>query len=164
MAQPKRATRSASARPAVGGAYEADSRLYIDPALIPDGMELQWCREETLGEYDSGNITTQLNARQFVPVTKEEIPALAPIELPGRETKGSLIRRGGLVLMMRPKEIGVAERAARKASDEATLRAVNKELERDMDGKNFQRAEDSGVTVVIDRGEVPGSGKAFSDA
>lgn len=159
-------TRSVQARPAVGGSADFQGRLHIDPSLIPPGTELQWVREETLGQYDEGNIQANLEQRGFRPATVEEFPTLAPPTLPGRERQGGLIRRGGLVLMARPADVGEAERAHRKASDDATLRAVNKELEKGMDGKNFQRSPDSAVHVSTDRG-VAGGGSGdgrFADA
>lgn len=170
MSKPTRAaqTRSVQARPAVGAGSEFQGRLYIDPSLIPPGTELQWVREETLGQYDEGNIQANLEQRGFRPATTDEFPTLAPPVLPGREREGGLIRRGGLVLMARPAQVGVSERAQRKASDEATLRAVNKELEKGMDGKNFQRSPDSAVHVSLDRGVAAGAGGSgdgpFADA
>jgi hypothetical protein len=161
MARPIRVPRSAQARPAVGGPADGQGRLYVDPSLIPDGMEVQWVREEVYGQYDGGNIQHNLEQRGFEPVTRKDVPQLAPKELPGRETQGDLIRRGGLVLMMRPREVGEQERAERKASDAATLRSVNKELEKGLDGKNFQRTDDSGVSVTLDRSSTGG---AFQDA
>lgn len=163
-------TRSAKARPPVGGGVDFRGRLHIDPGLLPPGVEAQWVREECLGEYDEGNVQANLEDRGFRPLTTEEAPGLAPPVLPGRERSGNLIRRGGLVLMVRPKEFGVEERQARKASDEATLRAVNKELDKGLDGKNFQRSPDSAVHVSLDRGDgvLPkaddSGGQPFSDA
>jgi hypothetical protein len=157
-------SRTLSARPAIGGAVDTRGRLHIDPSHIPPGMEVQWVRESVYGEYDEGNLEANLEQRGFQPATTDDFPGLAPPEFIRKRRDDNLIRRGGLVLMFRPTEVGVAERAERKRADEATIRAVNKELEKGMDGKNFQASPDSGVQVALDRGVVPGAGGAFADA
>lgn len=156
--------RSNRMRPPVGGGFETQGQLYVDPAAIPPGMEAQWVRETCTGQYDDGNVQLNLEQRGFEPATTDEFPELAPRYLPGRRPDGNLIRRGGQVLMLRPKAVGDMERRQRKLADAATLRSVNKELERGADGKAVQALPDAGVTVVTDRGDGISPNERFHDA
>jgi hypothetical protein len=156
--------RSQSMRPPAGGrAGETRGRLYIDPALVPPGMEAQWIRETVNGERDDGNIEIALSERGFVAATTDDFPSIKTAELPDRRSNSNLIRRGGMILMLRPKQEGEHERAVRAASDAATLRAVNKELAQQADGKVIQGLPGAAVQTAVDSTLMPASREVSLD-
>lgn len=85
----------------------ADKRFYMDPDSIPTGMDYNWKRITVKGEQDTEH---QIDCAEagWTPVPAERHPDKA-----GRKAEpGSMIIRGGLVLMERPTEL------TREASDE----------------------------------------------
>lgn len=142
-------TRQAEARPALG--QEERGRLYVDPSLLDPAFDYQWVRESVLGEYDEGNLQTSMEVRGFVPVESSSMKSIAPIQLPGRKAADTLIRRGGLILMKRAKEIAQDQRAAEREANEAAVAGVTKDLSQRMDGRNFQSLSERPVTTAVDR-------------
>jgi hypothetical protein len=151
MAHPTRAatSRAATSRPAIG--TEDKGRLHIDPALLDSAFDYQWVRETTLGEYDEGNIQMSMENRGFVPVEAASMKEIAPVQLPGRKAADTLIRRGGLILMKRAKEVAQDQRHAEREANDAAIAGVTKDLTQRMDGRNFQPLSDRPVTTAVDR-------------
>lgn len=119
------ASRTAQARPAVGGTVEP-LRLEIDTSKLPAGFEATWVREMIAGEYDGENIQRALETRGMRPATYDELNLPAPPVLPGREKEThGLIRRGGSILMVRPVEVAEDERDALAQANEDAIRAAN---------------------------------------
>lgn len=159
MAHPSReaTSRNATARPAIGGG--GHGRLHIDPALLDPKFDYQWIRETTLGEYDEGNVQAAMEQNGFVPVDTSSLPGAAPPKLPGRKAADSLIRRGGLILMMRAKEIAEDQRNDHQRANEEAIAGVTKDLAQRMDGRNFQGLSDKPVQVAVERGGPDGAVK-----
>ena len=147
--------RSASQRRGIGGEHRG--RLHIDAALLDPKREYTWIREETFGERDKGNIQGALDGQGYDPVSSEDHPALAGKQLPGWENNDKLIRRGGLVLMSRPKEIGVEARQGHAADAAEALRSVSRTLEdarAKSDPQYVQRPKDEAIRVEVVRGDT----------
>lgn len=159
MAHPSReaTSRTATARPAIGGGERG--RLHIDPALLDPKFDYQWIRETTLGEYDEGNVQSAMEQGGFVPVDSGTLPGAAPPKLPGRKTADSLIRRGGLILMMRAKEIAEDQRKDQARANEEAIAGVTKDLQQRMDGRNFQGLSERPVQSAVERGGPDGAEK-----
>ncbi len=162
MSHPTRAatSRQAMARPSFGN--EANGRLHIDPSMLAPEYDYQWIRETTLGEYDEGNVQSAMEQQGFFPVTKDDLPGAAPVALPGRKAADALIRRGGLILMRRSKEIAQDQKMAIADANDEAIRSVTKDLSGRMDGRNFQDLPDRPISVTTERGDVRGT-KRFAE-
>jgi hypothetical protein len=100
-------------------------RLYIDPHLIPKTVVYEWKREATLGEYDENNMQDAM-INGWRPVPADRHPELRPPALPGRpHTANEYIRRGGLILMEKAKEMVLAEKARLREENLAAMQAVD---------------------------------------
>jgi hypothetical protein len=159
-------SRSATLRRGIGGEHRG--RLHIDQKLLDPAREYTWIREETLGERDKSNIQDALDNGEYEPVSAQHHPELAGKTLPGWEDKDQLIRRGGLVLMSRPKEVGVERREQLAADNAEALRSVARTLEdtRAKSDPNYvQRMKDERISVTVDRGDTgTNSRERFRDA
>src|SRR4051812_44176022 len=94
-------TRAPTARPAMGG--EQFSRLSIDTTGLPKDMDLAWLSETVDGQ-PSQTLEPNLRYRGYRPATTDTLVNEKPFAMPGREAPADgLIRRGGLLLCMRPK-------------------------------------------------------------
>ena len=162
MAENSRASesRAATARPTIGG-DDGESMLNIDTSGLPAGMEATWIRESTAGQYDQQNIRTAQMRRGYIPVTTEMMPHLNPPPLPGQpaDTTG-LIREGGLILMMRPKARGVADKASQHERNEEAKASASRipKMSTDagtssIDGDNFVQHRQ--VTERVNSGAAP---------
>lgn len=140
MAQPARAAQTRATQQRFIPA-ESRGKLHIDPSCIPPGIELRWVREETLGEPDSGNITDRLE-NSWAPIERDRMPTLAPPMLPGYKPQDNFIRKGGLLLMGRAKELCDEERAQYREYNESVLKSLDKDRQASADGK-YSRAEGS---------------------
>ena len=93
------------------------SVLYIDPAIVPDGMEYAWATVTVLGEPRPGRM---IGLRR---VGWEAVPAERHPELCFTDaSKGSIasaghIERTGLILIERPLEYGELEKRLREEKD-----------------------------------------------
>lgn len=78
----------------------ADKRFYIDPSVIPEGFDYNWKRITCKGEQDTEH-QIDLAENGWTPV-----PAERHRDKAGQKAEaGSMIIRGGLVLMERPTSI-----------------------------------------------------------
>lgn len=159
MAQPSRiqTSRAATARPAIGGTAFAGV-LHVDTSMIPADMEALWAVESVLGQPNRENIRLQMQ-RGFVPVMAAEMPSEAGHLLPGEaHTEHSVVARGGMVLMKRPRSIGDEERALLAADNADALRAVTRELDQSISSsEGFERLAGGGVVERTERrSEVAG--------
>lgn len=93
-------TRRAEEHPMAATRYRG--KLYVDPHKVKKGFTYRWVRESSRNEPDPSNVTdAQIGNWQPVPASLH--PELVPPALPGEEAKQSqVIRRGGLILMMKP--------------------------------------------------------------
>lgn len=148
-------TRAQTARPDVA-ASQYNSRLHVDPSLIPPGEEWQWIREATLGQPDFENVDARLDAG-WTPVTTQEAPRFKRVSIPGRAVTDDLVRRGGLMLVKRPKEIGDAERAALAQQNKQILASVDKDRRASVHGQGVSADHSAfeGVRSTIDNGRFP---------
>lgn len=151
--RPTRASeaRSAVARPPVAG---RGSLLDVDTSGLAPDVEVTFIRETCHGEYDEANVTSAM-MRGYTPVTTDDLPGGAGPTLPGRKREDNLIRRGGLILMQRPKAAAEAERADFIAADRSAKASVAREVAGAMDGKNFQALSERPVTAVTERNGKP---------
>jgi hypothetical protein len=153
MAVPSRnsTTRAATARPALGG--HDGGTLTVDTSALPEDMELMWATEQVLGADYRENVRMQMHSRAFMPVLVSDMPGEAPPMMPGeKRDEHALIRRGGLVLMKRPKRQGIAERAELRADNAEALRSVNRDFEEQVRQTNgLERLKDAGVTERTER-------------
>jgi hypothetical protein len=158
MAHPSReaSTRLAMSRPAIGGEFKG--RLWVDPTTLDPTFDYQWIRESCMGERDEGNLQQAMDDNGFIPVDAKELPGASGAKLPGQKAADGLIRRGGLILMKRSKEIAQDQQEALHAANEAAVAGVTKDLSGNMDGRNFQSLPDAGVKVTTER--MDGSGRA----
>lgn len=109
MARESRDSEARAAQRRDRGAFESLRDL---PAhLIPDGMEALWVNEEVRGERQKNNLMARMNRDGYRPVLTSEIPALALKTLEQDKPTDEIIRYGGQVLMVRPKEWGIEDRA-----------------------------------------------------
>lgn len=170
-AQPRvsraQAERRATQRPGIGSQYQG--RLHIDPKLLDTAnFEFTWIREESMGERDAGNIHSALNDQGYEPVDASKYPHLKGRSLPGHESKDTLIRRGGQILMARPRYLAEEVRAEQVAETEFQKASVMRNLQDSRaasDPKYVQPLHGEGVSVTVDRGDT-GTGKTerFQDA
>lgn len=112
-------TRRAEEHPMAATRYRG--KLYIDPHKVKKGYTYRWVRESARNEPDPSNVTeSQIN--DWVPVPASLHPELVPPPLPGEEAKQSqVIRRGGLILMMKPTHL---YEAGRQAVREENMQAI----------------------------------------
>lgn len=145
MAHPSReaSTRLATSRPAIGGEFKG--RLWVDPATLDPAYDYQWIRESALGERDEGNLQMAMDENGFVPVESKELPGAAGARLPGQKAADGLIRRGGLILMKRGKEIAQDQAEALREANEAAVAGVTKDLSALQDGKYVQNLPGAAV-------------------
>lgn len=145
MAHPSReaTSRVATARPAIGGEFRG--RLWLDPGTLDPAFDYQWVREACMGERDEGNLQAAMDENGFVPVDAKELPQAAGSRLPGQKASDGLIRRGGLILMKRSKEIAQDQAEALRAANDAAVAGVTKDLSGLADGKYVQGLPGGGV-------------------
>lgn len=156
MGRPPRITRSeekhvATARPLIGG--ESRGRLDIDVSGLPKDMEPTWIREVVRGQYDEDNISSAME-RGYTPVMAEDLPGYRSHRLPGAPKSAgdgeNLIRRGGMVLMARPKVLAQQERALYTSETKEALRSVARDTAAPKDGKNFQDMPGAGISTSFE--------------
>jgi len=100
------------------------SRLYVDPALIPKGYGYAWVREATLQEPDPDNVTMKM-VGGWKPVPAERHPDMVPPPMPGYEDSvPTVVRRGGLLLCERPMRDIMADRAEIAAENADIIRDI----------------------------------------
>jgi hypothetical protein len=109
----------------IGG--KSNSRLDIDVSGLPDNMEPTWIRETIAGAPDDDNMDLALGRNGYVPVTTDMLPQLKIPTLPGKsEDATKLIRQGGLILMMRPRELSREARAQQVEDNEAAINSATR--------------------------------------
>lgn len=137
-------SRAASARPAIGGQINR-GRLEIDVSALPDDVEPTWIREIERGEYQHDNVASAME-RGYVPVEASQLPQYKSRALPGApvgtQTDDTLIRRGGMVLMARPRHLADEERRYHAEVTAQRARSVAKQNDpaAPKDGTNFAEA------------------------
>lgn len=135
--------------------------LHVDVDKLDPTCEYVWITETVRGADANDNVRRSMSDRGFEPVTCGELPSEKPITLPGDDPVADnvMIRRGGLVLMKRPKAYADEERAELMRTNAETVRAVKRESADRYRGNEYFRDANSTVT---ERREVQG-GK-FPDA
>lgn len=127
MSIPSRAasSRDANARAAIGG--EAKGQLDIDTTGIPPDMEPLWVREMVMGQRDDNNVSDALNRQGYDVVPPSMLANASYKRLPGApvavETE-QVVRRGGHILMMRPKTVAEDDRALQREEVQAQKNAA----------------------------------------
>ena len=147
--------RRAQQRPGIGGEHKG--RLHVDPALLDPTREYTWIREETLGERDKGNIQDALDNGGYDPVSAKDHPELQGKTLPGWENTDQLVRRGGLVLMSRPKVYGIEARQALAQENADAIASVSRTLDESRNAADpayIQKPKDERIAVTVDRGDT----------
>ncbi len=128
------------------------SKLDFDVRLIPAGMKACWIRESTYGQLDDDNVESMMADRGFTLATTDQFPQLARPVIPGREKKaGNLVRIGGMLLGLRPKETDDEERALLASTNEERRRGVNRiapDTNAKFDRENF--VDNSAATEQIE--------------
>jgi hypothetical protein len=154
--------RASSMRPAIGG--NARGLLDLDGAHLDTAkFDYMWATESVFGADMRENVRTQMATRGFVPVMASEMPTEAPPLLPGEERKDTdCIRRGGCVLMKRPRRVAIAERAELAEQNAEALRSVNRDFRETVAQQGAEIARDSGVREQVERGNRPKAG-AFAE-
>jgi hypothetical protein len=86
------------------------SPLWVDPDLIPLGMEYRWIRESVLGQPDLSR-SIEMRRAGWTPVPASRHPDMCFDDFLGRQThlKGFIFHKG-LVLFERERKIGDAEK------------------------------------------------------
>lgn len=141
MSRPSRAqeSRAAEARPII--TTDQKGRLEIDVSSLPNDLEPTWIRESFRGEYDDNNVQFAME-RGFRPLDISEMPGYRTHKLPGARGSNhqddTLIRRGGMILMVRDKRLGDQERALHAQETAETLRTVAHDTGAPKDGRNFK--------------------------
>lgn len=131
-------TRAASARPLMG---RRDGELNVDTSSLPSNVVPKWIRETCRGEYDDHNVQRAMEDG-FKPVLASELRGFTTHRLPG--ARGSehqddeLVRRGGMVLMVRDRDLDRQERAALHQETLSDIRSVARDSGAPKDGHNFQ--------------------------
>ena len=115
-------TRRADEHPMAATRYRG--KLYVDQHKVKKGYTYRWVRESSRNEADPSNVTdAQINNWQPVPASLH--PEMVPPALPGDEAKQSqVIRRGGLILMMKPTHEVLADRRAVQAENMENLQGI----------------------------------------
>lgn len=95
-----------------------EDRFYIEPGLIPLGMDWQWNRYSVLGKEDTENLI-MMQEDGWTAVTWSKLPEMKrPPNMTERGLKDPVIR-GGMILMERPMELTQEARAEdRQAADD----------------------------------------------
>ncbi len=158
MAQASRQqqTRAYSMRPSIGPGSPAI--LHVDTSKLPRDLEVMWATKSVLGSENLENIRLQMG-RGFYPVLASEMPDEASQLLPGQaHSENSLVERGGLVLMKRPRALGDEERGLLAADNAEVLRAVNRDFEQQIAGTGgFEQLAGGGVVERTERSVGGGS-------
>jgi hypothetical protein len=155
-------TRLATSRPAIGGEFKG--RLWVDPATLDPGCDYQWIRESAMGERDEGNLQMAMDENGFAPVDAKELPGAAGARLPGQKAADGLIRRGGLILMKRSKEIAQDQQVALREANDAAVAGVTKDLSALQDGKYVQNLPGAQVHSSMETTRVrPGGESRFAE-
>jgi hypothetical protein len=144
-------TRDASTRRAEERAppqMHYQSRLYVPQNRIPDGYEYAWVAESVLNEPTPDNMTDRMiNGWEPVPAARH--PEMVPPPLPGYEgTEAQVIRRGGLMLCQKRKELVEQARIDRDLDNLEALQDVAWTGQAD---PNLPRFEDNDSGVSISR-------------
>lgn len=158
-------SRATSQRRGIGGEHKG--RLHIDAALLDPTLDYTWIREESMGDRDKGNIQDALDNQGYDPVSAKDNPELAGKTLAGWEEKDSLIRRGGLVLMSRPKHVGIEVREDLAAQNDEAIRSVSRTLDESRANSNpdyIQKPKDERIAVEVERTGPDGRQQRFRDA
>ena len=143
-------SRAATARVAIGGEYAGE--LAIDTSALPANVDAVWIRESCLGERDRANLQSAMR-RGFRPATTDMLPQEAEALFPGDVADPhKLIRRGGSILMVRPRELATEERAFVQRED-AARKAASARLDIKEDD-NFHEDRRNRVTERSDVGNV----------
>ena len=100
-------------------------KFFIDKSRVPDGWDYEWKRDATFGKEDPSYMSALLMTG-WEPVPTEDMPELMP------GMKEPAIRRDGMILMQRPKEISEAARAKEYQRARGQVRA--KEAQNGMAG------------------------------
>jgi hypothetical protein len=106
--------------------------LYVDPALIPDGMDYQWVTSEILSQ-PAQQVRASYEANGWEPVPAERHPGL----FMQRGATGE-INVGGLVLMERPLELTMEAREEERVAARTAVRVQE---------QTFRTGNVSGVTL-----------------
>lgn len=164
MAHPSReaSSRLALSRPAIGGDFKG--RLWLDPSTLDPSFDYQWIRESTLGERDEGNLQMAMDDNGFVPVDSKELPGAAGSRLPGQKAADGLIRRGGLILMKRNREIAQEQELQLRVANEQAVAGVTKDLSGLQDGKYVQQLPGAQVMSSMETtASGPAAGSRFAE-
>ena len=125
-----------------------NSKLYVPKDKIPANMTYAWVRESTLNEPDPDNMTDRM-IRGWQPVPASRHPEMVPPPLPGYEgTEAQVIRRGGLMLCQKRKELVEQARIDRDLDNLEALQDVAWTGQAD---PNLPRFEDNDSGVSISR-------------
>lgn len=154
-------SRASSARPAVAG--DPRGRLWVDPTSLDPSQEYQWIRESTLGERDEGNLQMAMDENGFVPVEAKELPGAAGSRLPGQRTTDGFIRRGGLIMMKRPRELAEEQVAMLRRANAEAVQGVTKDLSAGFDGRNVEAMPGAGVQTQVERFDGEGRPEKFAE-
>lgn len=154
-------SRASSVRPVIAG--DPRGRLWVDQALLDPSSEYQWIRESTLGERDEGNLQLAMDENGFVPVDAKEIPSAAGSRLPGQKVADGLIRRGGLILMKRPREWADEQADMLRRANAEAIAGVTKDLSAGFDGRNVEAMPGAGVVSSTERYGGEGRPQRFQE-
>jgi hypothetical protein len=103
-------------------AEEHPNTMHIDPALIPEGMDLQWVTDSVLGKPFPEH-RAAFERRGWTPVHPEDFDGRFDGMFDVKGSQGE-IQRGGQVLMARPMEL--SRKAKRRESAAASDQVMSK--------------------------------------
>lgn len=119
---------------------EATDEFYIAPSEIPDGWDYEWKREAVYGASDPAYEVATRRAG-WEPVDASRHPSYMPQGAHGP------IRRKGLVLMERPKEISDEAKARELRKARLQVRAKEEQLSAAPNGQ-FERQKSDGTPLA----------------
>jgi hypothetical protein len=140
-------SRAANSRPAIGGANGAGV-LDVDlTGLDTSSYEFMWATASVLGQDAiETNVRIQMSHRGFLPVLASELPGAAAPLLPGESRpEHALVRRGGAILMKRPRHLGEEERLQLRRDNRDALRGVTREADTTLRDNGIDKTSDFGV-------------------
>jgi len=115
-------TRAAEKRPLPQAGYQ--SRLYVDPAKIPDDKVYSWVAVSVLGNDNADHAQAKLQ-QGWSPVPPDRHPELAGLHIEGfGRARSNLIERGGQVLCEMDKAHWLAIREYKRAESMDVIRSI----------------------------------------
>lgn len=137
---------------------ESPDRLSIDPALVPDGMSLQWVTDSVYGQQTPQH-RARFEKRGWTPVHQEDFDGVFDGMFMPKGAAGE-IKVDGMVLMARPAEMTRKAQAEDRRKAQEIIRIKEQalrggDLNTSLDSQHPSALKTNRVNRTMERIEVP---------